>query len=139
MNPDNKQSYYILLGGPEHLDFFEHNEDYVLEDWFWTVPQSAQIGDVAYVYLTAPLSRIVGRVVIIGKPFYNVCEFDNPKTKNSWMAQINVVKYFKPQHELTMRGLRALFPDWAWLSYPRGKTKIPTEILRPFLELTKAS
>jgi len=130
-------NYYIILGGPEHLDFFEHNENHWMHRWFWTVPQTAKKGEFAFVYLTAPLSRIVGKVLLFGEPFYNICEFDNPKTQNRWMAEIQVLQYFEPKSELTMSGLRALFPDWRWLSYPRGKSKIPTEIVRPFLELMK--
>lgn len=129
------KNYYILLGGPEHLDFFENNQNYSDARWFWTVPQSAKSGEAAFVYLTAPLSRIVGKVLLIGEPFYNVNEFDNPKTQNRWMAEIQMVSYFKPKSDLTMSGLRALFPDWRWLSYPRSKAKIPAEIVAPFLEL----
>ncbi len=131
----SEPNYYILLGGPEHLDWFEHFDEDALSQYFWTVPKDARIDETAFIYLTAPVSRIVGKVMIIGEPFYNINEFENPKTKNSWMAQISRVEYFKPRAELHMKGLRALFPDWGWLSYPRGKTKIPTEIRKPFLEL----
>ncbi len=125
--------HYVLLGGPEHLSWFEHFEYDPLSQFFWTVPKDAKIDDVAFVYLTAPVSRIVGKLLVIGEPFYNICAFENPKTKNQWMAEIKFVSYYEPHGELTMRGLRSLFPDWAWLSYPRGKTKIPPAILSPFL------
>lgn len=130
------KNYYILLGGPEHLGFFEkYEEQSIAEQWFWTVPKDAKVDEAAFVYLTAPVSRIVGKVLLTGEPFYNINEFENPKTKNKWMAEIHCVGYFQPRRELTMQGLRRLFPDWGWLSYPRGKTKIPADILQPFLEL----
>jgi hypothetical protein len=129
-------NHYIVLGGPEHLDWFEHFEDDPLSQFFWTVPKDAQVDEVAFVYLTAPVSRIVGKVLIAGAPFYNISQFENPKTKNKWMAEIKFVGYFEPKAGLTMRGLRSLFPDWAWLSYPRSATKIPSEIVEPLLELT---
>jgi hypothetical protein len=130
------ENHYVLLGGPEHLDFFEHNSDYVLEQWFWTVPSTAKVEEKAFIYLTAPVSRIVGKVVIISEPFYNIGQFDNPHTKNKWMAEVKVVRYFKSQPGLTIGGLRSLFPDWRWLAWPQGKTRIPDEIVEPFLELT---
>lgn len=133
---------YLLLGGPEHVDFFaNYEEPSIAEQWFWTVPKDAKVGDVAFVYLTAPESRIVGKVLIIGEPFfhYGNTMFDNPKTKDKWMAEVYAVACYPPRPELTMRGLRSLFPDWAWLSYPRSATKIPSELLQPILELTKAS
>lgn len=132
-----KRSYYIALGGPEHLDFFEHSADFTFDEWFWTVPKSAKLYDIAFVYLTAPISRIVGKVMLISATFFNVAEFDNPKTQRKWMAKIACVGYFNPCPELTMRGLRSLFPDWAWVSYPRSTTKIPDDIVPPLLELTK--
>lgn len=128
-------NYYILLGGPEHLEWFENFEDDPLSQYFWTVPKTARVGETAFVYLTAPVSRIVGKVLLVGEPFFNKNEFENPHTKKKWMAEIKFVGYFEPRAELTMRGLRSLFPDWAWLGYPRGLTKIPTELAQPFMEL----
>jgi hypothetical protein len=134
----NNKRYYILLGGPEHLDFFENYEEpSIAEQWFWTVPKAARVYEIAFVYLTAPVSRIAGKLMIVGKPFYNTNEFENPKTQNKWMAEVNAVGYFKPRPELTLQGLRALFPDWGRLSYPRSKTSIPADIVQPFLELIK--
>lgn len=132
-----ERNYYIVLGGPEHLEFVQkYEEQPVAEQWFWTVPKDARDGDAAFVYLTAPVSRIVGKLLIIGEPFFNVNEFENPKTKKKWMVEIRPVAYFGSRPELTMRGLRALFPDWAWLSYPRSAARMPDEIIQPFLELT---
>lgn len=132
-------NYYIVLGGPENVDFFKnHEEQSVAEQWFWSVPKDAKVGDEALVYLTAPESRIVGKVLITGEPFfhYGNTMFDNPKTRDKWMAEIHAVAYYEPRSELTMRGLRSLFPEWPWLSYPRSATKIPAEFIGPLLELT---
>lgn len=126
-------NYNIVLGGAEHEGFFVRNSDYTGEDWFWTVPKDAQIGDICFVYLTAPLSRIVGRFTITGEPFLNLGMF--PDYSGKYMAEIGNVQYYPPKPELTIRGLRALFCDWAWLRYPRNKTRIPPHILPPFLEL----
>lgn len=138
----DEQNHFLLLGGPEHVDFFaNYEEQSIAEQWFWSVPRCAKEGDAAFVYLTAPESRIVGKVLITGEPFYHLGNtmFDNPKTKDKWMAEIRAVAYYPPRHELTMRGLRSLFPEWPWLSYPRSATKIPAGLLQPILELTKSS
>lgn len=132
-----EQNYYILMGGPEHLDWFEHFEDDPLSQFFWTVTKNAHVDEVGFVYLTAPVSRIVGKVLLIGEPFFHIGNsmFEHAQTKDKWMAEIRVVEYFAARPALTFKGLQALFPDWAWLTYPRGKTKIPAEIVQPFLEL----
>lgn len=129
-------TYYILLGGAEHLDFFESPSSYADETWFWTVPKTARVGDTAFVYLCAPVSRIVGQFEIAGEPLYNH-GWLSERWKNNWMAEIGNVTYFEPRPELTIKGLRELFPDWGWLRYPRNKVKIPTEIVKPFLELVQ--
>ena len=133
------KNYYILLGGAEHFDFFIHNDKYADQQWFWSAPQKARRGDIGFVYLTAPVSRIVGLVEIMGEPFYNVNGFQNPKTKNRWMAEVGNVVYFFPRADLTMSGLRKLFDDWDWLRYPRSSTKIPAHIIEPFLEMIAES
>ena len=133
--------YYVLLGGPEHLEYFQNPTKIKDEQWWWTVSPSAKIGETAFIYLTAPESRIVGRVELIGEPFHNVANiFENQKCDGKWMAPIGNVVYYPPRPELTMKGLRSLFgSDWAWLSYPRGKTTIPDHILTPFLELVETA
>lgn len=133
------RDYYILLGGAEHYNFFVNNKRFRGNHWFWTVTRGAQVGEKAFIYLTAPLSRIVGQVEIIAAPFYNVDMFKGKKTKNRWMAEVGNVIYFPQRRELTMSGLRELFPDWNWLFYPRGNTKIPAQFVRPLLELTSAA
>jgi hypothetical protein len=133
----NSKNHYILLGGPEHLEWFEHFEDDPLSQFFWTVPKDAKVDEAAFIYLTAPVSRVVGKVLIVAAPFFHFGNtmFDHPQTKDKWMAEIKVVAYFEPRSELTIKGLRRLFPDWGWLRYPRNKVKIPDEIIKPFLEL----
>lgn len=126
-------NHYILLGGAEHFDFFSNNLAFADEDWFWTVPKTAKIGEKCFVYLCAPVSRLVGQLEIIDEPFYNTHLF--PEWANKWMAKVKFVEYFEERPELTIKGLRQLFPDWAWLRYPRGKVRIPAHILTPFLEL----
>lgn len=126
-------NYFILLGAARHLDFFRRNDLYSNEPWFWTCPKSANKGDFGFVYLNAPVSQIVGCVKFIGEPFYNVDMF--PRWANNWMVEIGEVKDFSSNENLTIAKLRELFPDGGWLRYPRGKTKIPAEILKPFLEL----
>ena len=131
----SQSNYYILLGGEEHFNFFKHNDLYTRSEWFWTSPKNALVGEVAFVYLRAPVSRIVGQFQFIGAPFYNTVFF--PRWSGHWMAQVHKVVYFEERPELTIKGMRELFPEWGWLSYPRSKVKIPTEILPPFLELVQ--
>ena len=127
--------YYILMSGPELLPYFEPGAD--LEDWWWTVSPSAKVGDQGFIYLTAPVSRIVAQVEITGAPFNNIANvFDNPKCDGKWMSPINLVRLLPARPELTIQGLRLLFgTDWGWVRYPRGRTTIPAHIIKPFLEL----
>lgn len=133
------KNYFILQGGAEHLDYFENNPRYESAgvEFFWTCLKQAKKGDTALIYLCAPQSRIVGSVELTGEPFHNVGDmFKNPIMKDKYCVQIGKVKFFPFRRELTMRGLRELFAiDWAWLRYPRGNTKIPADIVQPFLEL----
>lgn len=131
----SQNNYYILLGGPEHLNFFKHNDRYNRHEWFWTSPKNAKVGEVAFVYLKNPVGRIVGQFQFKAEPFYNTEMF--PRWAKNWMAEVHQVVYFEERPELTMKGLRELFPEWAWLSYPRSKVKIPGEILPAFLELVE--
>lgn len=125
--------YQILIGGAENYDFIEHNDRYWHERRFWTVLKSTRMTETAFIYLRAPVSRIVGQVEIVGAPFYNVDRFTN--WKNRWMAEVGRVVYFFPKEELTLRGLRRIFLDWPWLRYPRCNTMVPAAVLKPFMEL----
>lgn len=133
----NDKTFYILLGGAEHHRFFTNNADYSDQQWFWTVPKTARRGDLALVYLCAPVSAIVGSVEITAEPFYNVDMF--PAWKDNWMAEIGRVRYARSRPELGIKGLRELFPDWGWLRYPRGKARIPAEIVPALLKLINRS
>jgi hypothetical protein len=133
MSENKNKNYFILLGGAEHIDFFRENIFFENQQWFWTVPKKAKKGDIGFVYLCAPISRIVGEIELTAEPFYNTHLF--PRWENNWMAEIGNVKYFEPRPELKTKRLKELFPDWGWLRYPRGKTQIPVDIVEPFLEL----
>lgn len=128
--------YYVLQGGPESLEFFENSQNFSDEEWYWTVPKKAEIGDLGLVYLTAPISRIVGQVEIVQNPFLNLGNvFDNPKMNGKYCAQVEFKKYFQFREDLTISGLRNLFPEWSWLFMPRGNTRVPETLLKPILEL----
>jgi hypothetical protein len=132
-------NYYVLLGGPEHLDFFQNNSQYAGTQWFWTMVKGARVGETCFVYMSAPVSRFVGRIEVVGEPFFHVGStmFDNPKMRDQYVAEIGKVVYFAPRPELSISGLRKLFTDWGWLRYPRSKTRIPDDLVKPFLELMR--
>ncbi len=136
---DQNKNYYILLGGPEHYDFFEHHERYSGDTWFWTMLKGARVGDICFVYMSAPVSRIVGQFEVTGEPFFHFGNsmFDSPKLRDQYVAEIGNVTFFESRPELTIKGLRQLFHDWGWPRYPRSKIKIPAEIIKPFLELIR--
>jgi len=133
------KNYFILQGGAELLFWFRNHSHRIgtSQQFFWTSPKTASKGDKAFIYLCAPESRIVAEVELIAEPFHNVGNmFENDIMRDKWCVEIGNAKYLEPRHELKMRGLRELFAiDWAWLRYPRGNTKIPADILQPFLEL----
>lgn len=128
-------NYYILLGSPEHLDFFENPAAYSDEQSYWTVPKSAKKGQEAFIYLCAPVSSIVGRVIIVEEPFFNVYTF--PDWADNWMAEISIMQEYTSRKDLHIKNLKSLFPDWSWLRFPRNKTRIPSDIIVPFLELVE--
>lgn len=135
------KNYYILQGGAELLFWFKNHAKLIgtSQQFFWTSPKQARKGDIGFIYLCAPQSRIVASVELLGEPFHNIGNmFQNEIMRDKWCVEIGKAKYFEPRKELSMRGLRELFAtDWAWLRYPRGNTKIPAEILPPLLELLK--
>lgn len=129
-------NYFILQGGAEHHGWFTHNEQWADYDAFWTVPKSAVIGDIGFVYLLAPLSRIVGKVEIITKPELNIGNvFSNEIMDGKWCAEIKFDASYPHHFDLTLNGMKKLFPDWRWLKMPRGNTRIPEHIIEPFLEM----
>lgn len=132
-------NYYVLLGGPENLRFFERREAYAGRAWLWTMVKDARVGESCFVYLSAPVSRFVGRFKVKAEPFYHVgtTMFSHPQLRDTWVAKVGDVEYFTGRPELAIKRLRELFPDWGWLRYPRGKTRIPDEVLKPFLELMR--
>ena len=138
---DPAPQHFVLLGGGEHLPYFLNNDDWNQYEWFWTVPKSAKKGDLAFIYLTAPVSAIVGRVELVEEPWFHVDGFfDNPKMKNKQVARIGNVTPLTGRTDLTMKSLRTLFGrDWPWLGYPRSHVRIPADILPPFLELINQS
>lgn len=133
--------YYILQGGAELIDSFRlaAEPEYADYQWFWTVPKGAAAGESGFIYLCAPVSRIVGRVEIAGEPFFNAGDmFKNEVMKEKWCAEIAFRAPYEPRPELTFSGLRKLFlQDWNWLRYPRGNTKLPPRIWKPFFEMTR--
>lgn len=131
------RQHFVLLGGGEHLPYFLNHEDYNQYEWFWTVPKAAKKGDHGYIYLTAPVSGIVGRVTIVDDPWFHVDGFfDNPFLMNKQVAKISEVVTFTRRRYFTMKFLRRVFGrDWPWLTMPRSHVRIPEHILPAFLEL----
>jgi hypothetical protein len=132
-------TYYVFLGGPETrwFDAHERDERFAAYKWYWTCLKNAKVGDQAFIYLTAPISRIVGKIEIVAEPFFHLDQtiFDNPKMANKYCAEVKYIESYELREDLTMKGLRRLFPDWPWLTMPRSNTRIPKEFLSAFLEL----
>jgi hypothetical protein len=134
----NNVNHFIFQGGAENKIWFL-NKHYraAAGAWFWSAQKTAKVGDIAFIYLTAPLSRIVGKVEIKGEPFYNYPNrFENPIMLNRYCVEVEYKETFEIESELlTMKNLRKVFADWSYLRYPRGGVRIPDAIVPPFLEL----
>jgi|CXWL01.1.fsa_nt_gi hypothetical protein len=134
-----KTTYYILQGGPKLIEDWRPVRWPDGSEWYWTAHKDAKPGDRAFVYLTAPLSRIIGEVMIVEQPWLNSepYAFDNPIMHGKWCSEVgHPVAYSLHEEGLTIAGLRRLFADeWPWLRYPRGNTRVPDEILPMLLEL----
>jgi hypothetical protein len=132
-------NYFIFQGGPENLRWWVKNDLYRHSQWFWSANKHVVPGDKALIYLTAPLSRIVGDVDVIGKPFWNDRSnsmFENDHMVDKWCVEVGNPFYYGMREDLTMANLRKLFGvDWGWVRYPRGNTRVPAEILESLLEL----
>ena len=133
-------NFYIFQGGPENLRWWLKNDEYHRDHQsFWSANKHVRPSDVVFIYLTAPLSRIVGTVSVLGDPFFNPranSMFLNPHMLEKWCVEVGYPFYFGDHEELKLSNLRRLFgADWGWVRYPRGNTRIPNEIVSPFLEL----
>lgn len=130
-------NFYIFQGGPETEWLLESDSPF--DTFFWTANKHVKKGEVAFIYLTAPISKIVAGVNIVGDPFFNPAAtsmFDNPFMFDKWCVEVGNTLYYGQHEELSMRNMRKLFAaDWGWVRYPRGSTRIPDEIVSPFLEM----
>jgi len=140
---------FIFQGGKENNEWFDFCRKYgadklnahlrAMNDedtgFFWTCHKQAKKGDEAYIYLTAPLSRIVGKVRLVDKPFQNFPNrFDNSFMDNKLCVEVEFVESYETEN-LTIKEMRNLFGvDWGWVRYPRGSVKIPEHILPVFNE-----
>lgn len=101
-------NFYIFQGGPETKWLIEDGH---FPTFFWTANKHVKKGEIAFIYLTAPISKIVG-------------------------AEVGEVNFYGEHESLSMKNLRKLFAtDWGWVRYPRGSTRIPDEIMGSFYEL----
>lgn len=136
-------NYFILQGGPELIKYWigEYAEKWQRHRWWWSANKKAAPGDKAFIYLTSPQSRIVGEVDVIGDPFWNDGQnsgFDNPHMSNKWCVEVGNPIGYGNTFMLSMFNLRRLFaPDWGWVRYPRGNTRVPDEILPGILEIVR--
>ena len=130
-------SYWIFQGGPETEWLLQ--KDSPFDTFFWTANKNVAAGEVAFIYLTAPISKIIAGVNILKEPFFNPAEtsmFDNPFMFNKWCVEVGNALYYGQHDDLSIANMRKLFSfDWGWVRYPRGSTRIPDEIVNPFLEM----
>lgn len=130
------ENLWLFQGGAETEWLIEDGDFY---QFFWTANKHVEVGDVALIYLTAPISGIVGTVRILGKPFFNhaaTSMFNNEFMHDKWCVEVGEALYIGRHEDLTIRNLRKLFAvDWGWVRYPRGSTRIPADIVGPLLEL----
>lgn len=134
-------NHYIFLGGAENLKYWE-DERLKNHQWFWSANKHVLPGDIGYIYLSAPLSRIVGEVDIVGKPFFHHggTMFSNTHMSDKWCVEVANPRYYGERLDLTMKNLRSLFAvDWGWVRYPRGNTRVPDDILPALQELIKGA
>lgn len=134
---------FILQGGPE-VEWIFADDQYDLDHCYWTCPKSITKGGVALVYLTSPISSIIGSASVGGEPFFNSAAtsmFDNAYMNDKWCVRLDGLIYLGRHAELSMANLRSLFEaDWGRVRYPRGSTRVPDDIepvllglLAPFL------
>ena len=92
-------NYWIFIGGPENLRHWEARRLHDGQQWFWTANKRVRSGDTGFIYLTAPLSRIIGEVDIVGEPFFNHAEggmFSNRYMLDKWCVEVANPVYFTP-------------------------------------------
>lgn len=127
---------WLFQGGAE-TEWLLKADESGFDQFFWTANKNVCVGDVALIYLTAPLSAIIATVQIIGEPFFNPAAtsmFNNSFMYDKWCVEVGKAFYLGRHDELTIANLRRLFAtDWGWVRYPRGSTRIPEHMI-PLLQ-----
>ena len=96
----------------------------------WTSHSEVAVGDRIFFYITSPISAIIATGIATGHSWEN--EDFNSRWAGRLMTEAIV---FQDDLHIPIKELRELFPEWKWLRFPRQNTRIPHEVVKPFLEL----
>lgn len=123
--------YFIFLGSKDDKQFLEADE--VVG---WTSHDRARKDDEIFFYICAPHSAIVAHGIKVYEDDWTHPPDTDKRFSGRAMTDI-VVR--RADLNIPMRKLRELFPEWAWLRYPRQNTQIPEDLVKPFLELMEVT
>ena len=88
MSRSVSEGVVVVLGDPmdPERDYIDDLRDLAAsrEVTDWKVPSGAQVGDVVLVYLTAPVSAIVARAVVLDDPAHANAVPDRPWGEGWW-------------------------------------------------------
>lgn len=119
--------HFIFLGSPEDAGWLTGESE---PEVGWTTHAMIEPGDQVYFYITAPTSAIVAVGTRLDDEW--ICEEYGSRWEGRTMHDVRVESHGL---NVTMGMLRAVFPDWPWLRYPRQNAKVPDELVEPFLHL----
>ena len=100
----------------------------------WKMPSGAKVGDVVLVYLTAPISAVVGYGLVFEAPTRANAVPDRPWGEG-WWAEVGEFGMIEPP--ITNHELRIRVPSWKWPTQPRSATFPKGQAALDLLEFTE--
>ena len=121
----------MCLGVPAHLPMLKQIGK--REIMRWTCRKEAVYGDIAAIYLTAPISSIVGYGMIYSEPEIE----EESDWADKYFADIGRFRLFAENDFVPIRRLKELFPEWKYLAQPRRTGIAPDAITGALVELLR--
>lgn len=129
--PESGSRGWILLGSPGDGDTLLR-DDVPQGVTNWTTHREAQIGDYVFFYITSPVKAIVASGRIATAP-----ELQNDARESWYKKYFSVISELRSFPQIvTIRELKALFPEWRYWQQPRTNSLVPEDdIVQNFLEM----
>lgn len=108
----------IFIGGVDNEDYdtiLEMAKDGSTGEWSST--KFAVPGDKVLLYVAKPKSALIAKAEVL----------TSAKPGKRWQFESEVGRVEILNNQLNIKQLKAIFPKWKWLFYPRGKCVVPAK------------